>query len=392
MMQALWSASSGMLAQQTAMDNVANNLANVNTNGYKKSRTEFQDLLYSQVRDPGLRTGRGQVVQNGVQVGTGTRPAATQMLFEQGSLQPTGNVHDFALFGNGFFEILLPDGSRAYTRDGSFKIDADGYMVTSEGYIVNMDTPDGGLVTFAGETSEVVIDKDGKIYQEKELLQLEPYTFTSPGDLEQVEPGMFRPTEESGEAVLISEMEYEEDDEYEYDEDGNLISSPEKKEYQAYYEVMLPSGETAFTTENSFRIDEEGRLVTANKGYPLEPEVYVDLEAEDNTLKSGDLLSADIEGAISMPVEAGRLNIVTFPNPAGLEKAGGNLYIQTENSGAVRAAGDFTISQGFLESSNVQLADEMVSMMLAQRAYELCSRSIRTSDEMLGKANELLRR
>ncbi|MFA5881181.1 MAG: flagellar hook-basal body complex protein, partial [Eubacteriales bacterium] len=124
MLQALWSASAGMLAQQTSMDTVANNITNINTPGYKKNRVEFQDLLYNNIRGPGRQTRNGQIVENGIQIGTGTRPAATQMLLEEGELQLTGNPTDFAITGNAFFEVLLPDGSKAYTRDGSFNIDA----------------------------------------------------------------------------------------------------------------------------------------------------------------------------------------------------------------------------------------------------------------------------
>lgn len=391
MLQALWSASSGMLAQQTAMDTVANNIANVNTPGYKKNRVDFQDLLYSQIRTPERVTITGQVVQNGLQVGNGTRLAATQILFEQGSLQPTGNPTDFAISGDAFFEILLPDGRKAYTRDGSFKVDADGYLVTANGELVNMESADGGLVTFSQGAGKINIDAQGKISQDTPLLQLEPYTFSSPKDLEQVEAGIFKPTDTSGEAILISEMAEEETEEL-VDEEGNLLPAEERTQPQAYYQVILPDGETAYTTESSFKIDEESRLVTTGKGYPLEPEVTVDTEAGEVSLLKGDVVTADREGMINVPEEIGSLNIIRFANPAGLEKLGGNLYVPTVNSGGAQAALEYTVTAGTLEMSNVQIAEEMVNMMMANRAYELNSRSIKTSDEMLGTANQLLRR
>ncbi len=391
MLQALWSASSGMLAQQTSMDNVANNIANVNTTGYKKNRTEFQDLLYSQVREPGTELRNGQVIENGLQIGSGVRSAATLVMFDQGVLQQTDNPTDFAISGNGFFEIIMPDGSRAYTRDGSFKIDADGYLVTSEGYIVNMEAEDGGLMTFTEGAGKINIGSNGAIYQDRELFQLEAYTFTDSGELEKLESGLLRPTDDSGEAVLLSEMELEDEEEL-TDEDGNPLPSAEKKVYQTYYQVMLPDGESAYTAQNAFRIDEEGRLVTVDGGYPLEPEVYVDLEAGEFSLQAGDVVAADSEGMVMIPNEVGRLSIVQFANPAGLEKTGSNLYIQTDNSSAAQQAADFKLAQGSLEMSNVQVAEEMINMMMAQRAYEMSSRSIKTADEMLGMANTLFRR
>lgn len=391
MLQALWSASSGMLTQQISMDNVANNVANVNTTGYKKNRTEFQDLLYSQVREPGTELRNGQVIGNGLQVGSGVRPAATLMMFDQGVLQQTDNPTDFAISGNGFFEVIMPDGSRAYTRDGEFKIDGDGYLVTSQGYIINMEAEDGGLMTFTEGTGQVNIGSNGAIYQDRELFQLEAYTFTGDGALEKLESGLMRPTDESGEAVLLSEIEFEDVEEL-TDEEGNPIASAEKEVYQTYYQVILPDGETTYTAQNSFKIDEEGRLVTIDGGYPLEPEVFIDLEAGELPLQAGDVVSADSEGMVRIPTEMGRLNIVQFANPAGLEKTGSNLYIQTDNSGAAQQAADFKVSQGSLEMSNVQVAEEMVNMMMAQRAYEMSSRSIKTADEMLGMANTLFRR
>lgn len=386
MLQALWSASSGMLAQQTAMDTVANNIANINTAGFKKSRVEFADLLYSQIR-----TG-GQVLENGLQVGTGARPVTTQLIFEQGSLQSTGNPTDLALTGNAFFEVLLPDGSKAYTRDGAIKIDADGYLITGNGEIVNMESADGGLLTFTQGAGKINIDAKGAIYGDVELVRLEAYTFTSPNDLDQVESGIFKPTDKSGDAVLISELSAEEPEEEQADEEGNPLPQAEEAKPQAFFQIVLPDGETAYTSQSLFKIDEDGRLVTADKGYTLEPETTVDLEANGLSLKTGDILAADQDGVVKAQAEQGRLNIVRFANPAGLEKVGVNLYRQTANSGGPQAATDFSVTAGTLEMSNVQIAEEMTNMIMANRAYELNSRSIKTSDEMLGMANALLRR
>lgn len=388
MLQALWSASSGMLAQQTMMDNVSNNIANVNTPGYKKSRTEFQDLLYSQMRSPGRTTITGQTLPNGIQVGSGTRAAANQVSFEQGSLEETGNPTDMALFGNAFFEIMLPDGSKAYTRDGSFKTDADGYLVTGNGNMVNMEASAGGLLNFPQGPNSIKIDSQGAIYQDQQLLKLEQYTFNSTKDLEKVEEGVYKPTDKSGDAVLVSD--WVAGNSGTTDAQGNPVENTEKP--AVFYQVTLPSGDTAFTAQNSFKIDENGRLVTVDKGYPLEPEVTIDTTATDGALKTGDVVAPDADGGITIPVKSGSLNIVQFANPAGLEKLGSNLYVPTANSGNAQPAADFKVLQGSLETSNVQVAEEMVNMMIANRAYELNSRSIRNSDEMLGMANALLRR
>ncbi len=416
MLQALWSASSGMLAQQMSMDIVANNITNLNTPGYKKSRLEFQDLLYARLRGPGQVTRDGQVIENEIQVGSGTKPVATQVLFEQGSLQPTGNPTDFAITGNAFFEIIRPDGSKAYTRDGTFKLDVDGVLVTGDGYVVNLEAKEGGLLTFAPGT-KINVGPDGTISQDKQLLQLEAYTFASPGDLQKTGDGVYKPTEKSGEAVLLSEIEETEAGEEteetaeetaaeetateettaegtteETGEEGSASTAAAKPKPQVFYQVMLPDGETGYVNENSFKIEEDGRLITVNQGYPLEPEVFVDTEAADSPLKPGDIISANGEGAIEIPMMVGKLNMMQFPNPAGLEKVGANLYVPTANSGNALAGGDYKVVAGALEMSNVQVVEEMVNMITAQKVYELCSRSIKTSDEMLAEANGLLRR
>jgi flagellar basal-body rod protein FlgG len=318
MLQALWSASSGMLAQQMSLDGVSNNIANVNTSGYKKSRVEFQDLLYSETRSSGQVTRMGDTIPNGFQVGSGTRPAANFLLVEQGSIINTGNKTDFAISGDGFFEILLPDGKKAYTRDGSFKIDSDGYLVTAGGYTVNMKANDGGLLTFIQDGTQISIDEKGMIKQDTSVLKLEAFTFNSPKDLKSITSGVFRPTTNSGEAVLLSETETEDIEEL-TDEEGNPLPAPKKVEQQVYYQIVYTDGEVAYTNENSFKLDETGRLITANKGYVLDPEVTFDLEAEDNPVKAGDVVKAGSEGNILISSEIGSLNIAKFSNPSYCE-------------------------------------------------------------------------
>ncbi|ADL08731.1 flagellar basal-body rod protein FlgG [Thermosediminibacter oceani] len=268
MMRALWSASSGMLAQQLNVDVISNNLANVNTTGYKKSRVEFKDLLYETLRRPDVfQPGQGNPV--GLQVGHGVRPASTTRFFTEGNLQQTGNTFDLAIEGEGFFVVERPDGSRAFTRDGSFKVSIDGddrYLVTSEGYYV-------------------------------------------------------------------------------LDTDEDYISIPE------------------------------------------------DL-TDINISANGTITGRDADGNIE---EIGTIALARFLNPEGLLAVGNNLFEQTAASGEYQLKEDpnepgfGTILQGFLEMSNVQVVDEMVNLIVAQRAYEINTKAIQTADEMLGQANNLRR-
>ncbi|MFZ5641422.1 MAG: flagellar basal-body rod protein FlgG [Bacillota bacterium] len=258
MIQALWSASSGMLAQQMNLDNIANNMANVNTVGYKKSKVEFQDMLYSVMREPDRRTLRGETVPTWFQTGHGVMPVANQVIFEQGALQETGKALDFAIDGSGFFAVQLPDGTTAYTRAGSFSVDGEGQLVNASGYPVL--TQDGSPIVIDDPSAGITVDSNGQIMQ------------------------------------------------------------------------------------------------------------------NDQTV--------------------GAIGVFSFTNPAGLERAGANLYLATVNSGEEMPADEaaYKLAQGMTEAANVNVAEEMTGMMIAQRAYELSSRAIRTADDMLGMANSLLRR
>lgn len=261
-MRALWTAASGMIAQQTNVDVISNNLANVNTTGYKKSRVDFQDLIYQNLRDPGAPSGQGVQLPTGLQLGHGVRPVATQKIFTQGSYQQTGNALDIVIEGNGFLQVTLPDGSVAYTRDGSLKKDGEGRIVTSEGYL-------------------------------------------------------------------------------------------------------------------------------------LEPQITIPENALSLTISSDGIVSVTTPGT-SVPQEIGQIELASFVNPAGLNSIGRNLFTETAASGAPVTGvpgeeGLGTITQYYLEMSNVQVVEEMVNMIVAQRAYETNSKAIQASDEMLQQANNLRR-
>jgi flagellar basal-body rod protein FlgG len=264
MMRSLWTAASGMTGQQFNIDTISNNLSNVNTTGFKKNRADFEDLLYQTTRMAGTPATEATVVPTGIQVGHGTKVAATQKIFQQGSLQNTNNVSDMAIQGEGFFRVLLYDGTYGYTRDGSFKIDSNSQLVTSNGY------------------------------------RLMP-------------------------------------------------------------EVILPEN---FIRE-TLTVSQDGRIT-------------VKVPGNDN------------------PIQVGQMELYRFTNPAGMNAIGENLFKMTNASGDAIAGrpgfdGTGKIIHKFLEMSNVSVVQEMVNMIVAQRAYELNSKAIQTSDSMLGIANNLKR-
>jgi flagellar basal-body rod protein FlgG len=263
-MRSLWTAASGMTGQQFNIDTISNNLANVNTTGFKQMRADFEDLLYQTLRLAGTPSTEVTVVPTGIQVGHGVKPGATQKIFTQGALQATGNTADLAIEGEGFFRVLQYDGSYGYTRDGAFKIDSNGQIVNSNGY------------------------------------RLMP-------------------------------------------------------------EVVLPEG----FLNDSVAISQDGRI------------------------------SVKVAGGDD-PIEVGQLELYRFVNPAGLQSIGDNLMTQTNASGEPIAGrpgfdGMGKTLQKYLEMSNVSVVREMVNMIVAQRAYELNSRAIQTSDSMLATATSLKR-
>ncbi|AAS94995.1 flagellar basal-body rod protein FlgG [Nitratidesulfovibrio vulgaris] len=260
MMRSLWTAATGMVAQQLNIDVISHNLANVNTSGFKKSRAEFEDLMYQNMRIAGSATEGDSRIPVGIQVGMGVRPTAVHKFFSQGDFQNSGNPLDIAIEGDGFFQVLV-NGEPRYTRAGAFKLNQDGTVVTANGYVLQPE------FTVPAETKNVVVTEAGHI------------------------------------AAL----------------------------------------------------DANGQ----------------------------ELAAADIP-------------LYTFINPAGLDAIGRNLYVPSEASGeAVEGVpGEDnvgTLAQGFLEMSNVEVVDEMVNMIVGQRAYEMNSKAISTSDQMLQTAVNLKR-
>ncbi len=260
MMRSLHIARTGLDAQQTQLDVISNNLANVSTTGYKKSRAVFEDLLYQVIRQPGAQSSQQTQLPSGLQIGLGVQTVATERIFNQGNLQATGNSLDVAINGRGFFQILMPDGTTTYTRDGSFQVDSQGQLVTASGYPVQPN------ITIPQDAITIAIGRDGTV------------SVTQPG------------------------------------------------------------------------------AVTPNV--------------------------------------LGQIQLASFVNPAGLQSLGENLFAETAASGPPQANipgtnGLGLLNQAMVETSNVNVAEELVNMIVAQRAYELNSRAISTSDQMLQRLTQI---
>lgn len=260
MIRSLWTAKTGLEAQQFNVDVISNNLANVATNGFKRQRPVFEDLLYQIIRQPGAQTSQLNQVPSGLQLGAGVRPVATARNFANGNLQQTGNSLDLAVNGQGFFQVLLPDGTTAYTRDGSFQLDNQGNVVTSSGY--------------------------------------------------PIQPG-----------------------------------------------ITIPPNTITITIGN------------------------------DGTV------TALVAGSAT-PTQVGTIQLANFVNVGGLQARGENLFLETASSGAPQVNqpgtnGLGTINQGFVETSNVSVTEELVNLITAQRAFEINSRSVQVSDEMLQRLTQL---
>lgn len=260
MIRSLYIAKTGLEAQQTNLDVVTNNLANVSTNGFKKSRAVFEDLLYQNVRQPGAQSSQQTQLPSGLQIGTGVRAVATERIHTQGNPQQTGNSKDVMINGSGFFQVLMPDGTTAYTRDGSFQTDNNGQLVTSSGYVLQPP------ITVPSNALTMTVGRDGTV------------SVTTPGTV--------------------------------------------------------------------------------------------------------------------APTQIGSIQVANFVNPAGLESLGENLYAETGSSGTAQAStpgtnGAGVLMQGYVETSNVNVVEEMVNMIQTQRAYEINSKAITTSDQMLQKISQL---
>jgi len=261
MIRSLWISKTGMEGQQTALDAIANNLANTATTGYKRSHAAFEDLMYQNLRQVGSASSEQSQLPIGLQVGLGTRAVGVARNFAQGNLQQTGGAYDMAVMGNGFFQVQMPDGTTGYTRDGSFKLNAQGQIVTNGGYTV---LPG---ITVPGNALTVNINKDGIV------------------------------------------------------------------------EVTTSANQTA-------------------------------------------------------PTQLGQIQLAGFINPAGLDPKGENQFGESAASGAPQAGAPQTnglgyLQYGSLETSNVNVVEELVSMIQTQRAYELNSKAVQASDQMLQKLSQL---
>jgi flagellar basal body rod protein FlgG len=332
MIRSLWTAATGMQAQALNIDVISNNLANVNTTGFKKSRADFQDLLYETLSPAGVASSAVTQVPTGMQVGLGTRPVAIQKIFMQGDYQYTKNELDIAIEGDGFFQILQPNGEIAYTRAGAFKLSGDGEIVTSDGFLMEPE------ISIPLDSTAISIGTDGTV----SVLQAGETTSSEIGTIE----------------------------------------------------LVRPNGEIAYTRAGAFKLSGDGEIVTSD-GFLMEPEISIPLDSTAISIGTDGTVSV-LQAGETTSSEIGTIELVRFVNPAGLNSIGRNLYLSTSASGdpVTGTAGEDgfgTITQGYLELSNVSVVDEMVNMITAQRAYEINSKSIQASDEMLQMANNLKR-
>jgi flagellar basal-body rod protein FlgG len=259
-MRSLYVAKTGLEAQQTQLDVVSNNLANVGTTGFKRSRAVFEDLMYQNLRQVGGQTSDQTRLPSGLQVGTGVHVVATERIHSQGNMTKTDSPRDVAINGAGFFQVLMPDGTTSYTRDGSFQTDRDGQLVTASGFLIQP------AITIPQNATSLTVGRDGMV-------------------------------------------------------------------------SVTQAGSTA-------------------------------------------------------TVQVGQLQLATFLNPAGLQSMGENLYAETDSSGAPNQLnpgleGAGTLSQGYVEASNVNVVEELVNMIATQRAYEINSKAVQTSDQMLQRLAQL---
>ena len=260
MMRSLWISKTGMEAQQTQLDAISHNLANASTNGYKRSHAVFEDLMYQNLRQVGGQTSDQTRLPSGLQVGTGVHVVSTERIHAQGNMTKTDNPTDIAINGNGFFQVLMPDGTTAYTRDGSFTPDKDGQLVTASGFPVQP------AITLPQNSTGITIGRDGIV-------------------------------------------------------------------------TVTQAGTTA-------------------------------------------------------SVQVGQLQLATFLNPTGLQSMGENLYTETDSSGPPNQVnpgldGAGIVSQGYIEASNTNVVEELVNMIAAQRAYEINSKAVQASDQMLQRLGQL---
>ena len=202
MIRALWTASTGMEAQQLKMDVISNNLANINTAGFKRARPAFQDLLYQTIKSPGAPSATGAVVPAGIQIGHGTRTSEVARQFEQGSFMQTNAPLDLAVEGNGFFQVQMPTGETAYTRDGAFHTNAEGAIVTADGYLLQpqITVPPDAAQVHIGNDGVVSITKDNQTAAEQ-IGQIQTARFVNPGGLRAIGHNLYQPSDASGDAL-----------------------------------------------------------------------------------------------------------------------------------------------------------------------------------------------
>lgn len=400
MLGMLKSSVSGMVGQNTKTGNIAHNISNVNTPGYKKKQTHFSDLIYQQ------EIPKGNPVTEDVYTGSGSKVDSTAVDLNKGALKETGRSLDLSIRGEGFFGVEMPDGTRAYTRCGSFNLDSEGNLVTSKGNIVS-----GDLDTIPQDSKleTLSIDFDGTVKIDTYVKDNESLETSNPFRL-QVDGGNYFGLEtEDGNILYAQDTVLDVNDEGQivaFEDDYLLTGELERVPDDANLETLTitSQGEAVVQDENGEDIILGNvSLYNFENSDGLE---QTDEEVWEETEESGTVTQGYAEdenfGSFKMfdeaykTIELGQLHLYQFDNPVGLSTETGNLLTPTEASGpaieGVPSEGDLgELRQGILEESNVNLAEEMQQLILSQRYFQLNSRSVRTADELWSIANNIRR-
>ena len=334
MSNAMHVAKTGLNAQNSRMQVIANNLANVNTTGFKRDRANFETLLYQVIKASGAQTSGETKTNSAFSVGTGVRIINADKLFSQGNIVSTDNALDVSIDGSGFFQILMPDGRIGFTRNGAFGRNAEGLLTTASGSQTSGETKTNSA--FSVGTGVRIINAD-KLFSQ-----------------------------------------------------GNIVSTDNALDVSidgsGFFQILMPDGRIGFTRNGAFGRNAEGLLTTAS-GYVVQPEIAIPEGVTNINISADGIVSVQNPGEVEAE-EVGQFQLADFPNARGLQPIGQSMLVETPASGPPVVANPFengfgSLTQGALESSNVNVVQELVDMIETQRAYEVNSKAISGVDDML---------
>jgi flagellar hook protein FlgE len=374
MMRSLFSAVSGLKNHQTQMDVIGNNIANVNTMGYKASRVVFQDM-YSQLSKAASAPGQTVGGTNPLQIGLGMRVAAINIMQTSAATQVTDNPLDLSLEGDGYFVVKMPDDTFQYTRAGNFLLDENGNLVTAAGnFVQGVPAPGAVKANFSLTDQDYVTAADGTVYAERAGYSLDPtgVLLDQQGIPVVATAGQTFAAWTTGNLQLVDNVYYAEQGGANVDAEGYLLDGPGGARVQALNAIASSDG-----------MMDKGALKQINLSQ------YTGISIDESGLISG--LDVNLE-----KVSICYVAVATFTNPQGLETKGNNMYAETVNTGTTlysvaQTNGSGKVNPGALEMSNVDLANEFTNMIMTQRGFQASSRIITTSDTLLEELVNLKR-